>query len=884
MRPFRRLPHAGTTRRSIERDVDAEIRFHLQMRVEDLMRQGRSRDEAEREAVREYGDMTAARSELASIDRRAARNGAWREWLATIGQDIRFGLRGLRSRPGFTLTVLVTLALGIGANAAIFSVVDAVLLRPLPFTQPDRLVHLWEVYDSRVDGKSEASYPDYLDWRARTKAFADLAGYQGGRFLLGGAQPATLAGGRVTSNFFDLLGVRAMVGRTFVAGEDAVGAPRVVVLAYGFWQRQFAGDRDIVGKPIVIDGAPATVVGVLPRTFSFARQGSAEVWMPVDRPQSLRERRGSHWLNTIARLKPDVTIAAAYRDMSSIMRDLAREYPATNTGRDAKVVPLQEEFVGSVTPTLRLLYWSVVVVLLIACVNVANLLLIRGADRQREIAVRVALGAGRGRLIRQLLTESMLLAVLGGVLGLGVAQIGVHSLLGLIPARAVRGLPMLASAGLDARVITYTLLVSLLAGLGFGLVPALRLRAGAVHDSLKSASRGSTGGAARLRDSLVVAEVALTVILMSGALLFGRSLIRLLDIDPGFRVERLVSTNVVLPVSGYRDSTRVLAFYQRFTDALQAVPGVSAVGFTSKMPLDFGNSASFAVAGRPAPQPGNEPSASYRQVTSDYFTAMGIPTISGRVFGTGDVFGAPQMAVVNRAFVSAYFENQNPLGQALVFGADTVRIAGVVGDVPIGNLGDAIPPTLYLAFAQMPQVSMALALRTSLDRDQAARAIRQALTSLEPSAALTPVATMETILTDSPSVFMRRFPLFLVGAFAITALLLAVVGIYGVVSYSVAQRQREMGIRMALGAQPRSLVGLVVRHGGWMAIAGIVIGVGASLLLGRFAESLLFGVKASDPLTYASVAAALAVVAVAATVLPARRATRVDPALALRAE
>jgi putative ABC transport system permease protein len=835
--------------------------------------------------MREYGDMNAARAELATIDRRAARHGSWREWLSSFGQDLRFGFRGLRSRPGFTLTVFITLALGVGANAAIFSVVDAVLLRPLPFAQPERLMHLWETYESNVDGRSEASYPDYLDFRARSRTFADFAGYHGSGFLLGGEQPATLNGGAVTANFFDVLGVRAAVGRTFAAGEDAVGAPRVVVLSHGLWQRQFAADRGVIGRTITINGAPATIVGVLSEQFQFGRLGAAEIWSPIDRPQAMRERRGSHWLNTIGRLKPGATLAGASADMSAIMKDLGREYPASKAGRDVRVVQLQDEFVGSVRPTLRLLYWSVVVVLLVACVNVANLLLIRGADRQREVAVRVALGAGKGRLIRQLLTESLLLAVAGGLLGLAVAQVGVQSLLALIPSQQIRGLPSLKSAGLDARVVTYAMVTSLIAGLGFGLLPALRLSGAGIHTSLKNAARGTIGGASRLRDSLVVGEIALTVILLSGAVLFGRSLIRLLQVDPGFRPEHLVTTTVVLPNAAYADAARSVGLYQRLTDELRATPGISAVGMTSKLPLDFGNSVGFGIAGQPEPDPARVPSASYRQVNTEYFSAMGIPTPSGRVFGAGDDAKAPRVAVVNRAFVAAYFADQQPIGQGLVFGAaDTIRIVGVVGDVPIGNLGDKIPPTLYIPFAQQAQPSMALAVRTNLDADQTARLIQQKLGALEPGAALRAPNTMETVIAQSPSVFMRRFPLFLVGAFAVTALLLAVVGIYGVVSYSVAQRQREMGIRMALGAQPGSLIALVIRHGGWMAIAGITVGIVAARLLGRLAESMLFGVKPGDPLTYASVAAVLAVVAVAATLIPARRATRVDPALALRSE
>jgi putative ABC transport system permease protein len=881
---FRRLPHVGPTRHSIERDVDDEMRFHIQARIEDLMRQGKSRGDAESTALREYGDLAAARSELASIDRRRARQGAWREWLGSLGQDIRFGIRGLRSRPAFTITVLLTIALGVGANAAIFSVVDSVLLRPLPFAQPNRLVHLWETYEGKVDQRSEASYPDYLDWRARNAVFSDLAGYHGGGFLLGSTQPSTVVGGKVTANFFDVLGVHAIVGRTFAANEDAVGAARVVLLTYGFWQREFGGDRTVAGRPITLDGAQATIVGVLPESFRFGLFGDAQIVVPIDRAQGGRINRGNHWLKVVGRLRDGVELPAAGRNMSAIMHDLAKEYPPTNAGRDGLVVRLHDEMVGSVRPVLLLLYGAVVVVLLIACVNVANLLLIRGADRHREIAVRVALGAGKSRLIRQLLTESVLLAGCGGVLGLGVAKLGVQALLGILPARQMRGFPTLTAISLDSRIVVYALLVSLAAGVGFGIVPALRITRLALNDALRSAGRGAIGGGGRLRDGLVMGEIALTVILMSGALLFGRSLMRLLAVDPGFRAEHAVTTTVLLPPAKYNMAGPQLEFFHRFVDGVRQLPGVQSVGLVSKLPLDFGNSLGFEIVGRPESAPGYMPTASYRQVSTDYFRALGIPLVSGRVFGSGDDAKAPSVGVINRALASTYFHDQDPVGQGLIVGRDTLRVVGVVGDVPIGNIDDKIPPTLYLSFDKNPQTSMSVVTRTTADPVQVARAIRGVVSAIDPAAALTPASTMDELITQSPSVFTRRFPLYVVGAFALTALLLAVVGIYGVVSYSVAQRTREMGIRMALGAQPRSLLTLVMRQGGSMAAIGIIAGVVLAVTLGRFAEKLLYGVQSTDPLTYVCVVAVLAAVAVGATILPARRATRVDPARALRAD
>ncbi len=879
---LRRLFRLDPTRRSIERDVDDEIHFHLQMRIEDLMRQGQSPEAARDAAAREYGDLARARDELTSIDRRHARRGAWREWAASLGQDVRFGLRGLRSRPGFAITVLLTLTLGIGANAAIFSVVSAVLLRPLPYAKPDRLVHLWEVFQSKVDSRSEASYPDYLDWRARNRVFSDMAGYQGSGFLLGAESPVTVTGGKVTSNFFDVLGVHAIVGRTFGPGDDAVGAPRLAVISYGLWERQYGRDPRVVGRAVTIDGGPATIVGVLPADFQFTRIGNAELWATIDRGQDMRERRGAHWLNVVARLKPGVTLGAAKENMSGIMKDLAREYPPTNAGRDGKVVPLRDELVGSIRPLLFVLYGAVAVVLLVACANVANLLLMRAADRQREIAVRVALGAGQGRLVRQLLTESLMLAVVGGAMGLGLAQIGVRALIGAIPPQARATAPGLATAGVNMQVVMYGALVSLGAGILFGLVPALRAVRPAIHNVLKSGSRGSTGGS--LRDWLVVAEVSLTIVLMSGAALFGRSLMKLLSVNLGFQSSHIVTAGVLLPAGTYGDGARSIAFFDRLASDMRGQPGVESVGLVSKLPLDFGNSTGFQIVGRPPAEAGKDPSASYRDVTPGYFETMRIPLLSGRLTTAGDAGPRPSVMVVNRAFVRAYFDGGDVSGQAIAAGRDTVRIVGVVGDVPIGKIEDTIPPTIYIPLAQDPETFMRIAIRSARPDGEVVAELRSVVSHIDAGAALVQPSSMDDLVTGSPSVFLRRFPLLLVGAFAATALALAIIGVYGVVSYSVAQRSREMGIRMALGAQPRNLVGLVVRQGGVIAAGGIVIGVSAALMLSKLVSGMLYGVASSDPLTYVAVSGLLAAVAMASTIGPARRATRVDPAAVLRAD
>ena len=880
----RKLFRLAATRATIQHEIDDEMRFHLDARTEALVRLGHAPDEARRLALAEFGDLTAARTQLAAIDRRRVDRMALREWVESLVQDLKFSLRGLRARPAFAATVVLTLMLGIGANAAIFSVVDAVLLRPLPFAQPDRLVHLWEVYHSNVDSRSEASYPDYLDWRARNHAFADMGGYHGSGVLFGAEHPSPVPAARSTSNFFDVLGVHAILGRTFAPGEDAPDAPQVVVITHGFWERRFALDSSVVGRTISLDGRPATVVGVLPESFQFAREGQAELWLPINRSARAREQRGNHWLNVVARLRKGTTIDAAAREMSGIMRELARQYPETDAGRGGQVVALRDELIGSARPLILLLYAAVAVMLLVACANVANLLLMRATDREREIALRVALGAGRGRLVRQLLTESLVLAALGGALGVLLARFGARALVAAVPLRVRATMPALADATVGGRVLAYSCGLSIAAGLLFGIVPALRGSRARVHDALKEGARGSRR-ARPLRDLLVIVEVALTIVLMAGAALFGRSLLKLLSVQLGFSTEHVITAGVLLPGASYAKGPDRVTFFNRLVPAIDAIPGVESVGMVSKLPLDWGNSVGFDIVGRAPSAPGQEPTASYRDADPGYFATLRIPVLEGRVFRAGDEASAPSVGVVNRGFANAYFAGASPVGQALIWnGGDTLRIVGVVGDVPIGNLEDKIPPTLYVPFAQDAEIFMQVAVRTSGDPAAIGGAIPRVVADVDSRVAVTPAVTMDRLLTQSTSIFMRRFPLLLVGVFALATLLLALVGIYGVVSYSVANRTREMGIRLALGAPPASVGGLVVKYGVRMAVAGVAIGVAAALLLGRFVAGMLYGVSAHDPMSLEVVALLLGGSAVAATLLPARRASRVDPATALRAE
>lgn len=878
----RRLMHISSSR-SIAHDVEAELRFHIEARVDDLMRQGRSRADAEREAKCEFGDASEARRELMAIDRRSSRRAGLREWIASVKQDLRVGWRGLLSRPAFTMTVLLTLGLGIGANAAIYSVTYSVLLKPLPFGQPDRLVHLWETFEGPVDRRSEGSYPDYRDLRDRTRTLSGVAGYQTSGVLLGAEHPVTIRAGTVTANFFDVLDVRPIAGRAFRAEEDAVGAAPVVLLTDAMWERQFKRSRAAIGSSLILDGGPATVIGILPPSFEFGgRASSPDVWIPIQQ-EGLRDSRGSHWLNLIGRMKPGVGVSAVTRDVSSIMSELAREFPQSNAKRSAVAVPLRDELVGSVQTLLIALYAAVVVVLLVACTNVANLMLMRGTDREREMAVRVALGAGRGRLVRQLLTESLLLSFGGGVLALVVAQFGIKAIVRVIPQRTIVSIPAIASAGIDGRLVLYSAAVSCVAAIVFGLLPAIRATRASIHGFLKEGARGSTGRAG-LRDGLVVAEIAFTVLLVSGATLFAKSLRNLLSVDTGFRAEHIATAGVLLSPMVASDPIRSTQAFNRLLTGVRGMPGVESVGLVSRLPLNAGETWDFEIAGRPHSLPGQTPTGSIRKIGGDYFNALGIALRRGRTFNAGDDGNAPQVVIVNDAFVRAYFPGVDPIGQAIIRRTDTLRIVGVVHDVTIGKIEDPVPPTWYVPIAQESAGFMRVAIRTTRESSELFAQLSTMLGAIDPNAALVEPASMDDLVNRSTSVFARRFPLILLGAFAAMALVLALVGIYGVVSYSVGQQRRELGIRMALGADARGVIGLFLRRSAVIAVIGSVAGIGAAVVSGRLIAGMLYGVAPSDPLTYVGASVLLGAASLAATLIPAMRATRVDPALALRTD
>ncbi|HEX8283351.1 MAG TPA: ABC transporter permease [Pyrinomonadaceae bacterium] len=812
--------------------------------------------------------------------------------MRTLLKDVRFAARGLWKRPGFTAVAVVTLALGIGANTAIFTVIDAALLRSLPYRDPSRLVHLWETKRSRDFERREASYPDFLDWRAQSaEVFEGVAGYAPRQFTLAlEGEAARARGAAVTANFFDLLGVRADVGRGFVAGEDEPGAAPAAVLGHGLWLRRFGGDRAVVGRKVTLDGEAFTVVGVLPADFQFARLGETEVWTPLAVTPDVASRRYMHWLQVVARLKEGADAGAAAARMATVAAGIERDDPGAHAGVGLKVVPLQKEFVGPVRPVLFVLLGAVGFVLLIACTNVANLLLARSASRRREMAIRAALGASRWRVVRQLLTESVLLALAGGGVGLVLALWGVDLLVAAIPAAQLAQMPYLRGLSLDADVLLFAFGLSLLTGVLFGLTPALASTRADLQESLKEGGRSSGSRATgRLRDLLVVSEVALALVLLVGAGLLLKSLAVMLKVDPGFDTRGLLTLRVALPPARYAEDARAARFYDELVRRVSALPGVRGAAATSNLPLaGDGGTGSPQVVGRATPA-SELTEAHMRTVSANYFAVMGIPVAAGRVFGERDGVEAPPVLLVNKTYAERVFPGEDPVGRRLTFKWSGDRppfeIVGVVGDEKVTSLDARTTPVVYFHNQQGPDSSAALVVRAEgADPTALAGAVREAARGLDPEVPVFAVQTLEQMVAGTRATFMRRYPAYLTGVFACVALLLALVGIYGVVSYAVTQRTHEIAVRVALGARGRDVLRLVLRHGLGLALAGVAAGTVGALMLTRLISGLLFGVSAADPAVYALVSLLLVAVALVASLVPARRATKVDPMVALRYE
>ncbi|MGA9057883.1 MAG: ABC transporter permease [Terriglobia bacterium] len=863
-------------RRQLESGMEAEVRFHLESYAEDLVRSGVPRPEAMRRARIEFGGIESHKDAMrASLGLR---------WWDGLGADLRYGARQLRRNPGFTAVAVLTLALGIGANTAMFSVVNGVLLRPLPYPEPDRLFSVQE----RGQGfGSPTSYPEVADWRAQNHTFSDMASYHATEFTLtGNGGPMHLRGVVVSSELLSVLEVRPLFGRGFAPQDDETGA-HVVLLSHAFWREKFHSDPDIVGRGITLDGQNFAVVGVMPAGFRFPPTFPGEVWTTsaVD-TGAPKQERGYSWLSVIARLKSGVAATKAQSDMDVIARRLAQQYPQSNAQRTSvRLVPELDRIVGGSRLPLLILLGVVAGVLLIGCVNLANLSLARNLARQKEIAVRAALGAGRRRLVGQMLTESILLSLLGGLCGVVLAAWGTQALLSIVP----DAVPRTAEVGVDLHVLVFAVLLSMVTGLIFGLVPALRVSQTDLVASLKGAGRTASEGVRhqRLRGALVTAETALALVLLAGASLLIASYLRLSRVDPGFDVHHLLTFAFDLPSPPYTTDQQV-NFYKELLSRLQGAPGVKSAAAAWPLPLAGGDATSgFEIAGRSFP-PGNSPAARVHVVSPGYFHTFGMSLKQGRDFTARDDMATLPVVIVDEAFAHTFFPNEEAVGKRIQPSLTMTdqppwrEIVGVVNNTKEAGLAEDFQPQYYIPYAQLPGPQPAVLVRTQAAPLTAAPMARSLMASMDKNIPLYEVASMDELASASMS--RERFNALLFGLFGGLALVLVAVGIYGVVAYSVSQATREIGIRLAMGAQRSDVLKHTIYEGLRHVVLGMAIGLGAAFLLARLISGMLYGVRPTDPLTIVLVSLTLISTALLACYIPARRATKVDPLVALRYE
>ena len=804
-------------------------------------------------------------------------------------RDLSYALRSLRQHPTFAVVAVLTIALGVGSATAIFSVVDAVLLTRLPFDKPESLIRVWSSNAERGVQRGFMSPPDIADYQAMNRTLSDMAAYSEAELALidSDGAAAKVTGTWAGDNLFRVLGVAPLFGRGFDPDDGGPGAAKVILLGYDFWQGRFGGDRSALGQTLVIEEEPYTVVGVMPPGFDFP--GSSSFWL--NRHLLAYPGRYARWMDVVGRLSPGTDLAAARADLDDISHRLEEQYPQFNRAYRIAAVPLHEALVGDTRTGLVVLLGATGFLLLVACANVTHLLLSRMATREREIAVRTALGAGRGRLVRQLITEGLVLAAVGAVFGALLGAVGIDFLVAFGP----ENLPRLDEVRLDGRVLLFATAATTLTGLVFGLAPLALLHRTDVRASLQEGARGSTaGGRERTRSMLVIAEVAVAVMLVVGAGLLSRSFARLVSTEPGFDATSVLTLQLELPSGGYRDLNRVSDYYDVLLDRISGLPGVGSVSATASLPFDreipfLGN---FLVRDRVTPEEGEEPRGHYRQVSPGFFRTMGIDVVSGREFDLRDDREAPGVAVVNETMAARHFPGEDPIGRTITglpphvalggFLVDEFEIVGVVQDVKYFGLAEPAEPSLYLPVAQAPFRRMYLTVRTDQEPETLAGAVRSEILELDPTIAVARVSTLERVL--SGSVARERFSMMLLSLFAVAALVLAVVGVYGVISYGVSQRTGELGIRIAMGADPGSVLRMVMIQGGRLVLVGVAVGLAGALALSRFMASQLYGISATDPFTFAVVALPLTAVALCATALPAFRASRMDPVVALQSE
>ena len=867
-------------RETVECEMEEELRFHSERQLEKYLKRGMSRDEAQRRVRLDFGGLEQVKEEC--------RDARGVSLLETLAQDLRYGWRTLLKSPGFAAAALFTLALGIGANTAIFSVVYGVLLQPLPFRDAARLVLLHET--TPKVGDVSVSYPNFQDWRAQSRTFSEMAAVSNVAFnMTGGSQPENIGGLAVSPNFLSMAGVRPVIGRGFSPDEEKAGTAPVLLLSYALWQSHFGGDRRVIGKTIRLDSRTVTIVGVLPKDFRWVE--TCDVMEPIGvwatNNSTVAERGDRGDLTVVGRLAPGVRMEQARAEMDGIAARLARAYPQANDQFGVKLQLLRESFSGDARPAMVVLLGAAIFVLLVACANVANLFLMRGAVRAKEMALRIAIGASGGRIVRQILTESFLVALLGGLAGVGLAMAGIPAMARLIPADTLAG----ANVGMNGAVLLFSAGLVVLSVLAFGLAPALHSARGNVHADLKEGGKTTSGGGRnRWRGLLATSEIALALILLVGAGLMMKSLYRLLAVDSGFRPQRVIKMEMSLRTAQYDKDPAVIGFWQQVLDRVRALPGVESAAVGTAIPLtDDHSRTDITVEGAALPKPSGYPHPDMHIVSPGYEKTLGIRLLRGRGFTDADRENAPRVALVNATVAQRHFPGADPVGKRFTLGhleanraPQWVTIVGVLADTKMYGLANPARLEVYVPFRQLVSNEMVLLVKSGVEPAALVSAIRGVVVSIDKEQPIFGIATMQEVVNASVST--RRITLILLGLFSGLALVLASIGIYGVVSYSVAQRAREIGIRIALGAQRGDVLRLVLAQGGKISLAGIAIGSAASAGLTWLMAKLLYSVSAVDPATFTAVAFVLAVIAMVASYIPARRALRVDPLVALRNE
>jgi predicted permease len=867
----------------VEVDLDQEVHSHLQLLIDENIRAGMLPNEAERAARIDLGGIEQVKEQVREVH--------IGNWLDSVISDCGYGVRQLHKNPGFAAVAVLTLALGIGANTAIFSVVYAVLLKPLPYTNPDQLFTAFQANKQQGIAEAGCSYPNFEEWRVQNHVFSELAGIDAHQLTLTGrGEPSVVNTSVVTPELFALLDVKPLAGRIFFPADGKRGAPPVALVSEDVWRGRFGADPKITGSSINLDKRPFTVIGIIPAAFRTPFFNTKqEVWIPlVQDPlfSTLMPQRGTHFLPALGRLKPGVSVAQAQAEMDGISERLAREFPAENKGWTIHLVPLQKEIVGDVRTALLVLLGAVGLVLLIACANIANLLLTRASSRSKEIAVRTALGAGHARIIRQLLSESVVLGLLSGVVGIALAYWGVQALSSLMP----ETLPRVNAIRVDNLVLGFALLLSAIAGVAFGLVPAMFAANADIQKTLREGARSSESrNRRRARSFLAVAEISLAMVLLVSAGLLLRSFAKLTSVSPGFDARHIIKADISLPQFQYSKPRQWAAFSEELLGRIQAEPGLQDSAVAVPQPIANGNiNLPFEIVGNPPSSAGASRAANYVSVSPDYFRVMGIPLLAGRFFNQHDISSAPRVSIISEAMARVYFPNQDPLGRQISFGfdpsgGDAMReIVGIVGNVRDVSLGQNPGPMMYVPYSQAPFWGANLVVKTTLSTAGVADAIRKEVQKIDKDLPVTDIAKMSDLI--NASVAQPRFRTFLLGLFAAMALVLAATGIFGVISYSVSRRTNEIGIRIALGASRKTILGMILRETLILTFLGLAVGLPCALAASHLVGHLLFNVSANDPATLAAVAVCLAAVAALAGYIPARRAMRVDPMVALRYE